>query len=95
MEVLAAPAVTSPGYGSASLGGALEQQGGVAARWEEGDTATFDYVVVGAGSAGCLLTHRLCGAGHTVCLLEAGGSVAADTHTSVHGTEPCCHSDGI
>ena len=69
----------------AVAGGALEQQGGVAAQWEEGETATFDYVVVGAGSAGCLLTHRLCSAGHTVCLLEAGGSVAEDTNTSVNG----------
>jgi len=32
----------------------------------------FDYVVVGAGTAGCVLTHRLSAAGHSVCLLEAG-----------------------
>jgi choline dehydrogenase len=36
---------------------------------------TFDYVVIGAGTAGCLLVNRLSADGkHTVCLLEAGGS---------------------
>lgn len=34
----------------------------------------FDYVIVGAGSAGCLLANRLTeDAGVTVCVLEAGG----------------------
>ena len=33
----------------------------------------FDYVIVGAGSAGCILANRLSADGkHTVCLLEAG-----------------------
>lgn len=36
------------------------------------DRQGFDYVVVGAGSAGCVLAHRLVRAGHTVLLLEAG-----------------------
>ena len=35
----------------------------------------FDYVIVGAGAAGCLLAHSLCEDGrYTVCILEAGPS---------------------
>src|SRR5438445_9077415 len=36
---------------------------------------TFDYVIVGAGSAGCVLADRLTEDGrHTVLVLECGGS---------------------
>jgi choline dehydrogenase len=47
---------------------------GVVAMIEDGQT-TFDYVVVGAGSAGCVLANRLSAdKGTRVCLIEAGPS---------------------
>ena len=42
----------------------------------------FDYIVVGAGSAGCVLANRLTASGrHRVLLLEAGGR---DNHMWIH-----------
>ena len=35
--------------------------------------ATYDHVIVGAGSAGCVMAHRLGRAGRRVLLIEAGG----------------------
>ena len=38
-------------------------------------TETYDYVIVGAGSAGCAMAYRLAENGkNTVCVLEFGGS---------------------
>jgi choline dehydrogenase-like flavoprotein len=46
------------------------------------EAETFDYVIVGAGSAGCVLANRLTeDAGATVCLIEAGGR---DRNPTIH-----------
>lgn len=46
------------------------------------ETQIFDYVIVGAGSAGSLLSYRLSeDASRTVCVLEAGGP---DLHPYIH-----------
>ena len=44
------------------------------------DTEKYDYVIAGAGTAGCILAHRLSKDGYRVLLVEAGGS---DNHWTV------------
>ncbi len=39
-----------------------------------GDAMQADFVIVGAGSAGCALAYRLAEAGHSVIVIEYGGS---------------------
>lgn len=44
-------------------------------------TVSVDYVVIGGGSAGCVITQRLVEAGKSVMLLESG---PADNHPFIH-----------
>lgn len=38
-----------------------------------GNVEIFDYVIIGAGSAGCILANRLSACGrYSVCVIEAG-----------------------
>ena len=46
-----------------------------------GGSAQFDHIVVGAGSAGCVIARRLVDAGRSVALIEAGGP---DYNPAIH-----------
>jgi choline dehydrogenase len=48
---------------------------------EVGKFAEFDHVIVGAGSAGCVIARRLVDAGRKVALIEAGGP---DANPAIH-----------
>lgn len=56
---------------------------------------TFDYVVVGGGSAGCVVTSRLVQSGASVCVLEAG---PVDRNPFIHmpaGFVKTLHDPGV
>src|SRR5262245_56639357 len=49
----------------------------------------FDYIIVGAGAAGCVLAHRLTASGSSrVLLVEAGRSSDGDTTIATPGRWP-------
>ena len=60
--------VTFPG----AIGKAFAQTGIRVVHSPDDLGRTYDYLIVGAGSAGCVLAHRLAQAGRSVLLIEAG-----------------------
>lgn len=47
------------------------------------NTQTFDYIVVGASSAGCVIAHRLLKAGPTTTTSAAAGRTASASYGAV------------
>ena len=47
---------------------------------------TFDYIVVGGGTAGSIMVNRLSADGASVCLLEAGPRINIRSSISLLGT---------
>lgn len=46
-----------------------------------------DFVIVGAGSAGCAMAYRLSEAGASVIVIEHGGTDAGPVHSDARGAE--------
>lgn len=67
---------------SSSSSGRGAADGPSAAR-DDAEVETYDYIVVGAGSTGSIVSARLAAAGHSVLVLEAGGP----TQACVGGTD--------
>lgn len=71
---LAAMAGTAlAGVVSASAAEAALAAGRVQSANKTGGRTSFDYLIVGAGAAGCIIAARLAAAGAEVALIEAGG----------------------